>query len=118
MFAKLFYIARDSFSKPYCDRYFFRQFFFEGYGKFFGIEAYAFVNITMQGFEIYVYGKAWNLIYAELYISASYDIFDITNANFYVRIIVDLRGLTDVSSFYRLPFLLSPFLHAHKSSLA
>ena len=51
----------------------------------------------MQGFEIYVYGKAWNLIYAELYISASYDIFDITNAHFYVRVIVDLRGLTDVS---------------------
>ena len=73
------------------------QFFFEGYGKFFGIELYAFVNITMQGFEIYVYGKAWNLIYAELYISASYDIFDITNAHFYVRVIVDLRGLTDVS---------------------
>eukprot|EP00795_Rhopilema_esculentum_P012584 gene12584-3284_t len=71
------------------------KFFFEGYGKFFGIEAYAFINITMQGFEIYVYGKAWNLIYAELYISASYDIFDITNAHFYVRVIVDLRGLTD-----------------------
>ncbi len=80
------------------NNFLFLQCFFEGYGKFFGIEAYAFINITMKGFEIYIYGKAWDLIYAELYISASYDIFDITNANFYVRVIVDLRGITDVSS--------------------
>eukprot|EP00794_Sanderia_malayensis_P009954 gene9954-10974_t len=73
----------------------FFKMFFEGYGNFFGIEAYAFINITMSGLEIYVWGKAWNLIYAELYISASYAVTNIKNANFYVRIIIDLRGITD-----------------------
>ena len=72
--------------------------YFEGYGEFFGIKAYAFINITMQATEIYVWGKAWNLIYAELYISAGYDVVDLENAHFYVRVIVDLRGLTDVST--------------------
>lgn len=71
--------------------------FFEGYGEFFGIKAYAYINITMQGLEIYVWGKAWDLIYAELYISAGYDVANIKDAHFYVRVIVDLRGLTDVS---------------------
>ncbi len=70
--------------------------FFEGYGKFFGIEAYAYINITMQGMEIYIWGKAWDLIYAELYISAGYDVTNIRNAHFYVRVIIDLRGLTQV----------------------
>ena len=81
--------------------------FFEGYGEFFGIKAYAYINITMQGAEIYVWGKAWDLIYAELYISAGYDVVNFKDAHFYVRIIVDLRGLTDVSIIiFTLPFIL------------
>ena len=71
--------------------------FFEGYGKFFGIEASAYINITMAGTEIYIWGKAWNLIYAELYISAGYDVANWRDAHFYVRVIVDLSKLTDVS---------------------
>ena len=71
--------------------------FFEGYGKFFGIEAYAYINITMAGTEIYVWGKAWDLIYTELFISAGYDVTSLKDAHFYVRVIVDLRKLTAVS---------------------
>ena len=71
--------------------------FFEGYGKFFGIESYTFINITMEAAEIYIWGKAWNLIYAELYISASYAVTDLKNAHFYVRVLIDLSKLTDVS---------------------
>ena len=74
--------------------------YFEGYGNFFGIEASAYINITMSALEIYVWGKAWNLVYAELYISASYDVTDFKNAHFYVRVIVDMRKLTDVSSMF------------------
>ena len=59
----------------------------------------------MSALEIYVYGKAWNLIYAELYISAGYNIAKIKDMHFYVRVIVDLRGLTDVS-IYELQYLL------------
>ena len=78
----------------------FLQMYFEGYGNFFGIEASAYINITMSALEIYVWGKAWNLVYAELYISASYDVTDFKNAHFYVRVIVDMRKLTDVSSMF------------------
>ena len=72
--------------------------FFEGYLKILGIEASAYINFTMQAMEMYVYGRVWNLIYAELYVSASYDYTSIKDAHFYIRVIVDLRGLTDVSS--------------------
>ena len=72
--------------------------YFEGYLKILGIEASAYVNFTMQAMEMYVYGRVWNLIYAELYVSASYDYTSIKDAHFYIRVIVDLRGLTDVSS--------------------
>ena len=70
--------------------------YFEGYLKILGIEVSAYINITMQATELYVYGKVWNLIYCELYVSAGYDYTDIRNAHFYIRVIVDLRGLTDV----------------------
>ena len=72
--------------------------FFEGYLKILGIEASAYINFTLQAMEMYVYGRVWNLIYAELYVSASYDYTSIKDAHFYIRVIVDLRGLTDVSS--------------------
>ena len=71
--------------------------YFEGYVKILGIEVSAYLNITMEAMEIYIYGKVWNLIYCELYVSAGYDTAKISDAHFYIRVIVDLRGLTDVS---------------------
>ena len=75
---------------------FLTQMYFEGYVKILGIEAGAYLNITTEAMEIYIYGKVWNLIYCEVYVSASYDYMAITDAHFYIRVIVDLRGLTDV----------------------
>ena len=71
--------------------------YFEGYVKILGIEVGAYLNITMEAMEIYIYGKVWNLIYCEVYVSAAYNYKSISNAHFYIRVIVDLRGLTDVS---------------------
>lgn len=85
--------------------------YFEGYLKVLGIEASAYVNITMTQLEIYVYGKVWNLIYAELYVAAGYDYTSISDAHFYIRVIVDLRGLTDV----RKALLLQPIIKTRKS---
>ncbi|XP_065060118.1 uncharacterized protein LOC135687479 [Rhopilema esculentum] len=90
---KLFFQYRPS--KASIIRLPFFKMFFEGYGKFFGIESYTFINITMDAAEIYIWGKAWDLIYAELYISASYAVTDLKNAHFYVRILIDLSKLTD-----------------------
>ena len=75
------------------------QMYFEGYVKILGIEVGAYLNITMQQMEIYIYGKVWDLIYCEVYVAAAYDYMTITDAHFYIRVIVDLRGLTDVSWF-------------------
>uniref|UniRef100_A0A7M5WWB1 Hemicentin-1 n=2 Tax=Clytia hemisphaerica TaxID=252671 RepID=A0A7M5WWB1_9CNID len=69
--------------------------YFEGYVKILGIEIGAFLNITMEAMEIHIYGKVWNLIYCDLYVSSSYDYRSIKDAHFYIRVIVDLRGLTD-----------------------
>ncbi|XP_066934153.1 uncharacterized protein [Clytia hemisphaerica] len=69
--------------------------YFEGYVKILGIEVGAYLNITMQQMEIYIYGKVWDLIYCEVYVAAAYDYMTITDAHFYIRVIVDLRGLTD-----------------------
>ena len=71
--------------------------YFEGYVKILGIEVGAYLNITTEAMEIYIYGKVWNLIYCEVYVAAGYDYLAITDAHFYIRVIVDLRGLTDVS---------------------
>ena len=73
--------------------------YFEGYVKILGIEVGAFLNITMEAMEIHIYGKVWDLIYCDLYVSSSYDYRAIKDAHFYIRVIVDLRGLTDVSIF-------------------
>jgi len=68
--------------------------YFEGYLKVLGIEASAYLNITMTQLEIFVYGKVWNLIYCELYIEASYDFSKLQDSNFYIRVVVDLSGIT------------------------
>jgi len=65
--------------------------------KILGIEVGAYLNVTMEAMEIYIYGKVWDLIYCELYVSAGYDFASIKDSHFYIRVIVDLRGLTDVS---------------------
>ena len=71
--------------------------YFEGFVKILGIEAGAYLNITTSAMEIYIYGKVWNLIYCEVYVSAGYSFASIKDSHFYIRVIVDLRGLTDVS---------------------
>ena len=71
--------------------------YFEGYVNILGIEVGAYLNITMEAMEIHIWGKVLNLIYCEVYVSAGYDYASISDAHFYIRVIVDLRGLTDVS---------------------
>ena len=74
--------------------------FFEGYVNILGIEVGAYLNITMEAMEILIYGKVWNLVYCEVYVSASYDYRSIMDAHFHIRVIVDLNGLTDVSRWH------------------
>ena len=74
--------------------------YFEGYINVFGIEVSAYINITMEALEIKIYGKVWDLIYCELYISASYDFKNIQDKSFYVRVIVDLKGFAQVRYYF------------------
>ena len=74
--------------------------YFEGYVNILGIQIGAYLKITLSAMEIHIYGKVWNLIYCELYVSAGYDFRSIKDSHFYIRIVVDLRGLTDVSKFF------------------
>ena len=65
-----------------------------------GIKASAYLNVTTTELEMYIYGKVLDLIYAELYVATAYDYLSITDMHFYIRAIVDLRGLTDVSQIH------------------
>ncbi|XP_047124114.1 uncharacterized protein LOC101237974 isoform X1 [Hydra vulgaris] len=69
--------------------------YFEGFVNILGIKASAFLNVSTTELEMYIYGKVLNLIYAELYVATAYDYLKITEMHFYIRAIVDLRGLTD-----------------------
>ena len=71
--------------------------YFEGFVNILGIEVGAYLNITTSAMEIFIYGKVWNLIYCEVYVSAGYSFSSIKDSHFYIRVIVDLRGLTDAS---------------------